>query len=1040
MKTYKGDGAGGFALFTAPIPPVTAAGLAVADFDRDGKADLVVARKSTNQAQILIGDGLGGFSVTTLDFNVLNSATAVAVGDFDGNGLTDFAVSHDASNKLAVYLNFYDFTPPIQASDFTRITPDPVGDSSFGVLHMAAGDFNRDGKLDLVVDDVAGGIEILLGNGAGQFTSSAFATYDAAVSSLAAVDINQDGFLDVVATTTSLNSVAVWMGDGSGLARPVYYTSSAPTGAADAQPADVAIGDFDGDGKLDMAVANAFANSFSVYRSTSCTSRRLAMLTEVPACNVPNVPFSIQPQVGVLDDGGNANQCEAGLVTASIAPGTGTAGAVLSPPPLFVTPTNGIASYNNLRIDLAGRRYRLNFDLPSIGSALGRPFSQGLTVTISGGPLDLCLGQPAIFSAATGYDSYSWVLDPPPFTPFSFLPNVTLSTLGVGLHNLQLTVTQDGCSALDTESPNVNADLSNVMVSTAGPTTVCTTCQGGLVNETHSGGGAILGQQWMFGTTPGGPYLNTISAQTGASYVINGADFPGPGTYYLVTRTLPTCGPAQTSTNEIVVQVQPTVPADAVKFFTVTTAGTTNTLEWVNPPGRDTVRIRRKSGTTSCAFPSDPNGADGSFFVGDETGPMGGRDSRSDGPLAVNNKHCYTVWVNLGGPYGPGRSNSGRTFTTGGAVEWAFSIGTLALVPPGNGIGVVYSVAMDNSLHSMIKGAGGGTWPTSPFVWMPQEMNGPSQGRPTAVLFAAGTATRLIFLGDQAGFFHAFNAETGAEVWVTSAPLGDKVVAGPSGIFKIYGAFDNQVLVGTYNSITGNVFYALNPVNGNVLWSYNGNDGVDHGKIGIVAGQAAVDYDPANKRVYFASRAFGGAPDNNTLWCVNLTDGKACWAQSYPGSIDRGVTLLGDRLFLGTNAGTVIAANASDGTAAWGAPLVTGNGNVRGYVAPDRLTGDLYFSTDSQVWRVQGMGANPSVVWSVPFTAPSTPVYAPGDTVVYVGGDGSLFKLNVTGGGGAGSFLLGDGGSKVGSPTLDLRNGFAYVGTEAGIVYAVRIP
>jgi outer membrane protein assembly factor BamB len=1031
VKAYRGNGAGSFAPFTGPIPAVTAAGLAVADFDKDGKADIVVAQKFTAQAQLLPGDGLGGFSVTPLVFNVLNNASDVAVGDFDGNGLVDFVVSHDNSNKLAVFLNFYGFTPPIQASDFVRVTPDPIGDLTFGVLHVAAGDFNRDGKLDLVVDDISGGIEILRGNGAGQFVSTALGTYDAAVSSLAFADVNQDGFLDVVATVPSLNSVAVWTGDGNNLARPTYYTSSAPGGAADAQPTDVAVGDFDDDGSPDLAVANSVANSFSIYRNTGCTSRRLTMVTEVPACTTPNAAFATQPQVGVRDDGGNLSACETGLVTASIAPGTGTVGAVLSPPPLSTAPFGGIANYSNLRINLPGRRYRLQFDLPTVGSALGRTFSQGLTAAISGGPVDLCLGQPATFAAATGFDSYAWTLEPPA-APFSFLPNVTLSTLGVGLHDLQLAVTQDGCSDTDMVSPNVNADLANVTVSTPGPVTVCTNCVGGVVSETHAGGGTIMGYQWLWGTAAGGPY-NVIPSQTGATYTINGADFPGPGTYYLVTSILPTCGAAVISSNQIVVQVQPSVPADVVRFLTVTTSGTTNTLEWVNPPGHDTVRIRYNQGATSCAFPSDPS-APTSSFLEDNGGPMGGRDSTIHSGLNPNTKYCYTVWVNLGGSFGPGRSNAGRTFVAG-AVQWAFSIGTLALIPPGNGNNVVHTVAMDNSLHTVTKGPGGGTWPTAPSMWMPQEMNGPSQGRPAGIPFNAGGATKLIFLGDQAGVVHAFNEDTGDEVWATSQ-LGEAIQAGASGIFKNFGGFDDMVLVGTYNSSTGNKLYALNPVSGNTIWSYDGNDGiVNNGRIGIISGQPAVDYDPAHKRVYFASHAFGGAPDDKTLWCVHLTDGKSCWAQRYD-NVETGVTLQGDKLFVGTTLGDVLALNVSDGTQAWS--LTTGDGRVRGYVAPDRLTGDIYFSTDSKVWRVPASGG--PATWSVPFTAPSTPVYAPGDSVVYVGGQGSLVKLNVVGGGPAGSFLLGDGSSKVGSPTLDLRNGFAYVGTEAGVVYAVRIP
>src|SRR5262249_1487875 len=92
-----------------------------------------------------------------------------------------------------------------------------------------------------------------------------------------------------------------------------------------------------------------------------------------------------------------------------------------------------------------------------------------------------------------------------------------------------------------------------------------------------------------------------------------------------------------------------------------------------------------------------------------------------------------------------------------------------------------------------------------------------------------------------------------------------------------------------------------------------------------------------------------------------------------------------------------------------------------------------------------GGGASPGegVGWAsgVAVNSPSTPVYAPGDTVLYVGsGDGKLYRLNVSDGSVFDSFTLGAGDAMVGSPTLDLRGHYLYVGTEAGRVYAVELP
>ena len=107
-------------------------------------------------------------------------------------------------------------------------------------------------------------------------------------------------------------------------------------------------------------------------------------------------------------------------------------------------------------------------------------------------------------------------------------------------------------------------NLSDVSVGVAGSTTVCPTCTGGTASVTDTGGGPAT-HQWGFRTTPGGAITN-IGGQTGASYLIDGADFPGPGSYLLVERTTSTssCG-APLVSNEVPVTVTP-VPVELMGF------------------------------------------------------------------------------------------------------------------------------------------------------------------------------------------------------------------------------------------------------------------------------------------------------------------------------------------------------------------------------------------------------------------------------------------------------------------------------------------
>jgi outer membrane protein assembly factor BamB len=260
------------------------------------------------------------------------------------------------------------------------------------------------------------------------------------------------------------------------------------------------------------------------------------------------------------------------------------------------------------------------------------------------------------------------------------------------------------------------------------------------------------------------------------------------------------------------------------------------------------------------------------------------------------------------------------------------------------------------------------------------------------------------------------------------------------------GAYD-YILVGTRDSAGDNRFYVLNVADGTSAHPPVDGSGVtDFGRIGIISGQASVDY--AGRRVYFTSYARGAAPNDRTVWSVNLDDGTVVWAQAY-GDIAAGPTLNGDgtRLYVGTNTGEVKALDTSDGTVAWSYP--TGDGPVKGFVFFDRfsLTNDLYFATTGTLWSIADSGGTPPTFrWSRTLDSPSTPVFLRGPNHVYVGlGDGTLHRLNSADGSDAPGIpvtfplTLGDGSANVGSPTIDIVGGFLYVGTVGGVVYAVEL-
>jgi outer membrane protein assembly factor BamB len=311
-----------------------------------------------------------------------------------------------------------------------------------------------------------------------------------------------------------------------------------------------------------------------------------------------------------------------------------------------------------------------------------------------------------------------------------------------------------------------------------------------------------------------------------------------------------------------------------------------------------------------------------------------------------------------------------------------------------------------------------------------------------------GPASRVIYLGSQAAAGNnalAVDADTGLGLW--GQPLGVPVQAGPAGIFTAFGGAFDYILLGTRNSVGDSAFYALDPTSGGHAspWPYAGESG---NPIGIVNSQAAADY--PGQRVFFTSyQSVPGATDS--VWCVSLADAQRCpgWSPHVTdglGDVAASPTLRGARLYVAPLNGVnseIQALDANSGSALWSARFAPADGQVKLFVVPDVFGSDLYFSTNGTVWAISDGGATAVPKWSrTTIPSPSQPVFFAGTGRVYVGGgDGKLYVLNAaTGADAVPPITLGDGLSAVGAPTVDQAGGFVYVGTDAGVVYAVAIP
>ena len=192
-----------------------------------------------------------------VNYGVGTSPTGLAVGDFNHDGKPDITSVNSGSNTLSILLGNGDGTFGPSASYSTGAGASCVLDCS-----VATGDVNGDGKLDLITGN--GGdstVSVLLGNGDGTFqTAKKIATPNLAPFGIVLADFNHDGHVDIAFATAGSNSVAIMLGNGDGTFQaPVTYQSGPFTTA-------VAVAEFDGDAALDLAVTNSSGGTISILK------------------------------------------------------------------------------------------------------------------------------------------------------------------------------------------------------------------------------------------------------------------------------------------------------------------------------------------------------------------------------------------------------------------------------------------------------------------------------------------------------------------------------------------------------------------------------------------------------------------------------------------------------------------------------------------------------------------------------------------------------------------------------------------------------
>jgi fibronectin type 3 domain-containing protein len=257
-----GNGDGTFTISETPGTGGVPHSLAVGDFNQDGKLDVAVANSSDGNVSVLLGNGDGTFQAQAT-YAVGIGPVSVIAADFDRDGKLDLAVTNQNDATVSILLGNGNGTFQLPAASYPAV---PANAAIKDVASVSVGDFNGDNKLDLAVTNPSNDtVSVLLGNGEGTFQAPV--TYSTGNSgdhpaAVSAVDVNGDGKLDLAVTNLNAKNVVILLGNGNGTftaTAPVSATSGAQTG-----PSAIATGDFNADGKIDLAITNQRNNTVSI--------------------------------------------------------------------------------------------------------------------------------------------------------------------------------------------------------------------------------------------------------------------------------------------------------------------------------------------------------------------------------------------------------------------------------------------------------------------------------------------------------------------------------------------------------------------------------------------------------------------------------------------------------------------------------------------------------------------------------------------------------------------------------------------------------
>lgn len=242
----------------------------VNDFNNDTIADIIVAYSWGSSIGVFLGYGNGTFANPVMySFGSDPKINSMAIGDFNNDKILDIAIVNSGTHTLGIFIGHGDGSFLGQVTYSTGYRSYPVS--------VSIADFNGDNSMDIVVanygsvegavvvvdDTKTFAVGVLLNTGDGTFTSVVLYStgYKSAPRSVVTGDFNNDNKIDIAVANSNTGNLGVFLGNGDGsFTNQIIYAQS-----SNFTPNNLAVGDFNNDGVVDIAATNSYDFSVIIF-------------------------------------------------------------------------------------------------------------------------------------------------------------------------------------------------------------------------------------------------------------------------------------------------------------------------------------------------------------------------------------------------------------------------------------------------------------------------------------------------------------------------------------------------------------------------------------------------------------------------------------------------------------------------------------------------------------------------------------------------------------------------------------------------------